>query len=66
MNITESCIQCLWRRQQRLSDDPEYLSEVKKILDNHKDDDCLPYLVFLFNETLECYHLSRVVKRPKM
>ncbi len=60
MNITESCIQCLWRRQQRLSDDPEYLSEVKKILDNHKDDDCLPYLVFLFNETYE----KRFGKRP--
>ena len=53
MNITESCVECLWRRQQHLSNDPAYLSDIKKILDNRRPDDCSPYLVYLFNETYE-------------
>lgn len=53
MVITESCVECLWKRQQQLSDDPAYLSDIRKILDNRSPNDCSPYLVYLFNQTYE-------------
>ena len=59
MNITESCVECLWKRQQRLSNDPAYLSDIKKILDNRRPDDCSPYLVYLFNKTYERHFGTR-------
>ena len=53
MIITDSCVECLWKRQQRLSNDPAFLSDIRKILDNRNANDCSPYLVSLFNQVYE-------------
>lgn len=60
MNITENCVNCLWNRQKRISDNPEYLSEIRQILDNRRESDCSPYLVYLFNQA----HERHFGKRP--
>ena len=53
MRVIESCAECLLDKQQRLSDDPEYLREVKEIIANRAEDDSAPYLVYLFRQAYE-------------
>lgn len=53
MRVTESCAQCLFDRQQRLSDDPEYLREVRDIIANRAEDDSAPFLVYKFGKAYE-------------
>ena len=60
MKVKQSCVDCLWKRQQRLSSDPSYLSEIRSILDNRRENDCAPYLVYLFNQA----HQRHFGKRP--
>ena len=50
MRISESCAQCLYERQQEKTDNAEYLSEIKTLIDNRKENDTSPYLVYLFNK----------------
>ncbi len=53
MRIIESCAKCLYDKQSHLTDDKEYLDEVKSIIDNRKEDDTSPYLVYLFAKAYE-------------
>ncbi len=53
MKVTESCARCLWNRQRHLTQDAAYLSEIRQILDSRQENDCAPYLVYLFNQTYE-------------
>ena len=53
MRVIESCAGCLLDKQQRLSDDPEYLREVKEIITNRAEEDSAPYLVYLFRQAYE-------------
>lgn len=53
MRVIESCAECLLDKQQRLSNDPEYLKEVKQIIANRAEDDSAPYLVYLFRQAYE-------------
>ena len=53
MRVIESCAGCLLDKQQRLSDDPEYLREVKEIIANRAEEDSAPYLVYLFRQAYE-------------
>ena len=53
MRVIESCAECLLDKQQRLSDDPEYLREVKEIIANRAEEDSAPYLVYLFRQAYE-------------
>lgn len=53
MRVIESCAECLLDKQQRLSDDPEYLREVKEIIANRGEEDSAPYLVYLFRQAYE-------------
>ncbi|SKB71345.1 hypothetical protein SAMN06296386_104126 [Lachnospiraceae bacterium] len=53
MRIIESCAKCLYDKQSHLTDDKEYLDEVKSIIDNRTEDDTSPYLVYLFAKTYE-------------
>ncbi|MCR5310926.1 MAG: ARMT1-like domain-containing protein [Lachnospiraceae bacterium] len=53
MRIPESCAKCLYDRQLNKTDDPRYLAEIKKILDNRGEDDTSPYMVYLFNKVHE-------------
>ena len=53
MKINERCADCLFERQLRLSDNEDYISEIREIINNRKEDDTSPYLVYLFNKTYE-------------
>ena len=50
MRISESCAACLYDRQKNITDDEEYLSEIRNLLDNRKETDTSPYMVYLFNK----------------
>ena len=53
MRVIESCAACLYDKQQRLSDDPAYLIEVREIIQNREENDSAPYLVYLFGKVYE-------------
>ena len=53
MRVIESCAECLFDKQRRLSDDPEYLREIRDIIDHRTEDDTAPYLVYLFGQVYE-------------
>ncbi len=53
MRIPDSCAKCLYDRQLNKTDNPEYLKEVRRILDSRGEDDTSPYMVFLFNRVHE-------------
>ncbi len=50
MRISESCARCLYDRQLNKTDNKEYLAEIKKLLDNRRENDTSPYMVYLFNK----------------
>lgn len=50
MRISESCAACLYDKQKNKTDDEEYLSEIRRLLDNRKETDTSPYMVYLFNK----------------
>ncbi|MBO4912883.1 MAG: DUF89 family protein [Butyrivibrio sp.] len=53
MRVIESCAKCLFDKQKNLTDDKEYLDEIKAIIDNRGEDDTAPYLVYLFTKVYE-------------
>ena len=53
MRIPEICARCLYDRQAERSDNAEYLSEIKELIDNRSEDDTSPYMVFQFNKVHE-------------
>lgn len=55
MRVIESCAECLYKRQLRLTDNEEYLAEIREIIDNRGYDDPAPYLVYRFNQTYRKY-----------
>ena len=50
MRISESCASCLYDRQKNKTDNEEYLSEIRSLLDDRKETDTSPYMVYLFNK----------------
>lgn len=50
MRISDKCASCLYDKQQHKNNDPVYLARVKDLLDNRKDSDTSPYMVYLFNQ----------------
>ena len=50
MRISESCAACLYDRQKNKTDDEKYLAEIRSILDDRKETDTSPYMVYLFNK----------------
>lgn len=50
MRISEKCADCLYDRQKIRTDNEEYLSEIRKLLENRKETDTSPYIVYLFNK----------------
>ena len=50
MRISQSCAECLYKRQKNKTDNTEYLAEIKALLDNRKETDTSPYMVYLFNK----------------
>ncbi len=59
MRIIESCAECLYSRQLQMTDNEEYLAEIKKIIDNRGEDDTAPYLVYQFAQVYERYFGKR-------
>ena len=52
MRVIESCAECLYKRQQRLTDNKAYLAEIRDIIDNRGEKATAPYLVYRFNNQL--------------
>jgi uncharacterized protein with ATP-grasp and redox domains len=50
MRISESCAKCLYDRQLNKTDNEAYLAEIRELLDNRKENDTSPYMVYLFNK----------------
>ncbi|MBR4760971.1 MAG: DUF89 family protein [Lachnospiraceae bacterium] len=50
MRISESCAKCLYDKQKNKTDNTAYLAEIKELLDNRKEQDTSPYMVYLFNQ----------------
>lgn len=59
MKVNENCAQCLYKRQQKLTDNQAYLAEIRSIIDNRTEYDTSPYLVYLFNNIYEKYFGKR-------
>lgn len=55
MRISESCAKCLYDRQKNKTDHEAYLSEIRELLENRKETDTSPYMVYLFNKVHERY-----------
>lgn len=53
MRINESCAACLFDKQKYLTDDEEYLTEVKRLIDTRRESDTAPYMVYLFDQAYE-------------
>ena len=53
MRVIESCAECLYDKQRHLSNDPQYLAEVREILENRREEDTSPYMVYLFSKAYE-------------
>ena len=53
MRISESCAACLYDKQKNKTDDEEYLAEIRELIDNRKETDTSPYMVYLFNKVHE-------------
>lgn len=53
MRLTDTCAECLYDKQQHLTDDGEYLRTVRDMLDNRSDDMTAPYMVYLFTRAYE-------------
>lgn len=55
MRVTESCAACLYDKQKHLSEDGNFLKEIKDIIDHRGEDDTSPYLVYRFQAVHEKY-----------
>lgn len=55
MRISEGCVKCLYEGQCSRTDNEEYLSEVRDLLENRKEEDTSPYMIYQFNKTYERY-----------
>lgn len=55
MRVNAHCAACLWDKQQKRSQHPGYLEEARKIIENRREDDTAPYLVYLFNQAYARY-----------
>lgn len=55
MRVTESCAECLYDKQKHLSEDENFLKEIRDIIDHRGEDDTSPYLVYRFQAVHEKY-----------
>jgi len=55
MRISQNCAECLYERQKKKTDNAEFLAEIRSILDNRKENDTSPYMVYLFNKVHNRY-----------
>ena len=55
MRISESCAECLYDKQKNKTNNEAYLTEIKALIDNRRESDTSPYMVYLFNKVHERY-----------
>ncbi len=55
MHVTEFCSNCLYEKQLKLTDNPDYLKEVRALLDVRKEGDSAPYMTWLFDKIYARY-----------
>ena len=55
MKISKYCEKCLYDRQLKMTDNAEYLAEIKALLDGRHENDSSPYIVYLFNKVRTKY-----------
>lgn len=55
MRISNSCAECLYDKQANLTDNATYLSEIRKLLTERRENDTSPYMVYLFHQVYEKY-----------
>ena len=53
MRVNETCAACLYDKQKTRSNDPAYLESVRRIIDQRRESDTSPYLVYLFDQAYE-------------
>ncbi len=53
MKVTEGCAACLYDKQEHRCADPEYLKEIRGIIENRGENDPSPLLVYRFNQVYE-------------
>ena len=51
--IIDSCAECLYDKQRHLTQDREYLAQVRKMLEERGKEDTAPYMVYLFRQLYE-------------
>ena len=55
MRVIESCAECLYGKQRNICEDPDFLREIKGIIDSRKEGDTAPYLIWKFSAVQEKY-----------
>lgn len=66
LKVSEFCAECLYRKQKNTVSDEKYLRAVKEIIDQRKEDDTAPYLVYQFNELYEkMFHIRKSLLKEK-
>ncbi len=53
MRVIESCAACLYDKQAHLTQNPEYLDAVRRIIDTRNEEDTQPYLIYQFQQEYE-------------
>lgn len=59
MAMAECCASCLYEKQRHVSEDPDYLEEIRQIIAGRRECDTPPYLVYLFQQAYE-RHFGKV------
>ncbi len=55
MKLSDSCAECMYTKQVSKTDNKEYLSDIKSVLDHRDENACSPELVYEFDQLHERY-----------
>ncbi len=55
MRILDTCARCLYDHQAQRTDHPEYLAEIRRLIEERGEEDTSPYMVYLFDRVYEKY-----------
>lgn len=55
MRVNEKCAQCLYDKQKHVTENADFLKEIKEIIDHREENDTAPYLVYEFYKVREKY-----------
>lgn len=55
MRISEFCAECLFEKQEARTQNAQYLSAIRKLLDERSEDITAPYMIYLFQELYRKY-----------